>query len=321
MAAPRLRVLEIGFGTRPADCTGDEVFAFVNIEVAGGRIATGRAADVIEARRSPEATQHMFLRCLPDLAAKYACFKSWGTAYEHHVRAMCTERPTRFHFRACDLIDRAVLDAVLLACNASFLAGMRANIAATPVSFDGDSSREPLELQDCRALIGVREKLFSSPIPRQDHFANSAGIEQLQPVAAALQSESTPVRLPRGPAIRRQEPRANGREIISPNETKLFGLYEVLSDRRGTAIQINERIAHMMGSARPTADALHVRQTLAQLFLKWEQRACPSRTDMDWRRRQELRAMRSNVGVPPAYLFAPGFATDGMAFPSKLTWL
>lgn len=264
MAAPRLRVLEIGFGTRPADCTGDEVFAFVNIEVEGGRIATGRAADVIEAGRSPQATE------LQDLAANYVCFKSLGTAYEHHVRAMCTDRPTRFHFRACDLIDRAVLDAVLLACNASFLDGMRANIAAAPVSLDsgigGNSSREPLELQDDRALIALREKVFSSPVSRRNHFTGHAGIEQLQPFAAALRSDSASVPLPGGSPIRQHEPRANGKEMPSPNETKLFGLYEVPSDRRGTAIQINERIAYMMGSARPTADALHVRQTLAQLF-------------------------------------------------------
>jgi hypothetical protein len=135
MNAPNIRVLEAGMATI-ADVGAEALhkngrgwfapsaYAFVNIEVRGRGISTGKSClPLLHDWATPSG-----LKALREVAENYVSFRVWDTAFGHHGRQGGQPGQGQLGNR---LMDAAILDALLRAVGYNLFEGMKRQIAGT----------------------------------------------------------------------------------------------------------------------------------------------------------------------------------------------
>ncbi|WP_128255826.1 hypothetical protein [Falsirhodobacter deserti] len=144
MTAPKFRIVEAGAAIRPSTSgtsAGPAAYAFVNIEMEGGGIATGRGCGHLRSQPDP-CLGNTSIHPLARVAEAYVSFKHRDTAFGHHVDRTRSLMSGRFHENrpalwislGCRIFDAAVLDALLLFHGLNFSRGMQLNISGITAS-------------------------------------------------------------------------------------------------------------------------------------------------------------------------------------------
>ncbi|MCX2721328.1 hypothetical protein [Roseibium salinum] len=336
MTAPRLRILEAGTATYtpgPEGWSGAAaayVYTFVNIEVNGRGVSTGRACAPLGgsgATLAETGTPEDLLQSAIEACEAYVSFRRWDTAFGHHLHRLpqCgragpagqADVPCRFGY---PLMDAAILDGLLRAVGRNFEEAMACNLPGVTACMSPGLTNEHIE-----------QCLAASPTPG-GAMASRSNL-QARTMAGSLETVSGEVGLARNAdtGLGRDAAQAPchvaaGREPAPAQLTGLSGNGAPLWETGiyGAVLQALE------GPPFPSEPSCGDLPVLLDAVACLQNRAV--RALIDGIRCHRARAVKSlqedalftycetdTASLAP--LLGPGFATHGLKVPESLEWL